>query len=306
MFSARLGSLIKQTGTQPKVARRQPGAIESITLDEIILDSFQPQKAPQVKIDGVPGLPEQVLLLEGEVETLKQTLSLIDAGTHPKIVGHRERLDQLQDRVDNLQQETDKLRPADLSGNQYVDLEKLIRNGDLAPSILQRSFPNIAADKLFPYVEQLSAFLKSDDRLTEERNKLESNLKQQKAQLVEKLKGKQSQLRKLRREDLDQLIRKFFKQHKQQNPSSNAFPLTAWARFQTDVLLKRRYHFTDVEMSEIAEHIWNPKVSLKGSRSESAVAVTELPRLLNSAGGAFAVLVLIVVTIAFGMFLIAS
>ena len=260
LLAARLAALIKQIGAQPKALFRK-AMVESISLGEIILDSFQPQKAPQVTIDGVPGLSEQILLLEGEVALLVETLKMIDAETHPKIVAHREQLDQLTDRVAGLREQAKDSRPAKLASHQYVELEKLVRNGDVVPSVLQRSFPGLPVEQLFSYVEQLSALVKAEDRLASERGKLESNIKHQKSELNGKLASKQNQLRKLRREDLEQLVRRFFKQHKQQNPKANAFPLAAWARFQSEVLSMRRYDFTDLEISEIAEHIWNPRTA---------------------------------------------
>ncbi|WP_417380105.1 SUMF1/EgtB/PvdO family nonheme iron enzyme [Gimesia sp.] len=257
-MGARIGKILKDLNQDLKSVMTSQVNPASINLGDLVFE-IQPRKAPQVTIEGVPGIPEEILELEGKRNQLQQTLDLIQAKTHPLVMEHQAGLQQLSERVNNLREQCQAKLPAGISSHEDGRLRELILAGKTGPAEMLKVVPEVDPEQLFQYVEILINALNAEQTLITTREKYKNQLQSETQRLKQELHETITQLELKRRQDLEKLIRSFFKTFRKQHPQDKSFPYSAWGKFQGDVLAKRRYQLTPFEMTLLAEQCFDSK-----------------------------------------------
>ena len=255
ILGAHIGRLLKDSGqTLPRTASSAAAGL-SMNLGDLVFE-LQPRKAPQVHLAGISGIPEQILILEGKLEQLCETLKLITAGTHPLVVEQHGRLAQLCSQVEESEQGLRTVRPAVLTNSMESTLRQMIREGQTKPTDFLKAFPSLKSSEVLTYVDELISVEQSQQRLRELQQKFTDRLSSEISRLESEQRTVHRQLTAERQKDLRERISEFFRSYRKEHPQGTVFPYSAWGRFHENVLDKRRYGVSSLEMTEIAEAVF--------------------------------------------------
>ncbi|WP_417380114.1 SUMF1/EgtB/PvdO family nonheme iron enzyme [Gimesia sp.] len=284
-MAARIGKILKDLNQELKLVSNPQVDPASINLGDLVFE-IQSRKAPQVTIDGVPDIPEVILELEGKRDQLQQTLELIAAGTHPLMKEHQVGLQKLSERVNSLQDQCQVKRPAGISDSEDEQLKALILAGERGPSKMLKVVPEANPEQLFQYVEVLINSLNAEQALKTTQKKYETQIDSETQRLEKELQESKIQLVVKRKQDLETQIRAFFETFHQQHPQDESFPYSAWGKFQGDVLAKRRYQLTPLEMTILAERCFDDPQNIQSDGDAlikgNLVSGTSSPELLTT------------------------
>ncbi|WP_417380102.1 bifunctional serine/threonine-protein kinase/formylglycine-generating enzyme family protein [Gimesia sp.] len=257
-MAARIGKLLKDLNQDLKSVTTSQVDPASINLGDLVFE-IQPRKAPQVTIEGVPGIPEEILELEGKRDQLQQTLELIEAGTHPLVKEHQVGLQQLSERVTRLQELYREKMPTRMVKKGEDRLRQMILAGETQPSNLLKILPSVNPGAFFQYVELLINTINAEQTLIQTQKKYDQQIRSEIIRLGQELQITRSQLQQQQLQDLEKQIRSFFKTFRKQHPHDISFPYSAWGKFQEEVLAKRRYQLTSFEITMLSELCFDPR-----------------------------------------------
>ena len=146
--------------------------------------------------------------------------------------------------------------------------------------------PEANPEQLFQYVEVLINSINAEQALETTQKKYETQIDSETQRLEKELQESKTQLEVKRKQDLETQIRAFFETFRQQHPQDESFPYSAWGKFQGEVLAKRRYQVTPLEMTILAEQCFGDPQNIQSDGDAlikgNLVSGTSSPELLTT------------------------
>ena len=189
-------------------------------------------------LPGFPPIPDEILELEGKLESLENAIEQLKADTHPALREHQAALQQLDSQLARHQEELEANTPAELSQEVRSTLQSMIDEDPLCDALSLADAAKQAPIKVvFPYIERLRNSVESRHSVDDARKQYSAARQTETTRLDSEILECRSRLDKAKAADLDLLMRTFFKQF----THGKNFPFEAWAKFEDEVLRQRRY-----------------------------------------------------------------